>query len=261
MIYLSIVIPAYNEEHRIGKTLSETFKYLDDMSFESEVLVVDDGSTDNTIAKVRELIDRAGQRLRLIQNPSNQGKGYSVRSGVLQAQGEIVLFYDADLAVPTTEIAKVINPIDEGHFDIVFGSRYLNTDLIGKHQSILRIAISRVGNLLMRLMTGLDYKDMQCGFKAFRRSAAQSVFLHQCIDGFGFDPEVLFIATKQGWRLLETPVRCNHVKGSKVNIMTTPIKVLLEISTIRWNDLLGLYGAPAIFCLNSATESSEQSEK
>src|SRR5262249_33274387 len=158
MIYLSIVIPAYNEGRRIGKTLSETFGYLDSLSFESEVLVVDDRSTDATVDKV---------------------------------------------SVPTTEIAKVIQPISEGRFDVVFGSRYIDGGLIGTPQSMLRRAVSRAGNVIMRRVTGLDYRDMQCGFKAFRSSTAKSVFRDQTNDGYGFDPEVLFIAAKRGWRLLE----------------------------------------------------------
>src|SRR6266542_186953 len=137
MIYLSIVIPAYNEGRRIGKTLSETFGCLDRLDFESEVLVVDDGSTDGTVNKVMESMEMAKGRLRLIRNPGNRGKGYSVRNGMLQAQGEIILFYDADMAVPTTEIAKVIQPISEGRFDVVFGSRYLDGGWVGAPQSML----------------------------------------------------------------------------------------------------------------------------
>jgi glycosyltransferase involved in cell wall biosynthesis len=241
MIYLSIVIPAYNEERRIGKTLSETFAYLDSLNFESEVLVVDDGSTDRTVNEVIEWMQIAKGSLRLIRNPGNRGKGYSVRNGMMKARGEIILFYDADMAVPTTEIVKVIRPISEGQFDVVFGSRYIDGGLIGAPQSMLRRAVSRVGNLIMRWVTGLDYRDMQCGFKAFRASVAKSIFRNQVIDGYGFDPEVLFIATKRGWRLLETPVICNHVEGSKVNILTTPVEVLREVLTIRRNDRLGLY--------------------
>src|SRR5215510_6320631 len=195
-------------------------------------------------------------RLRLIRNPGNRGKGYSVRNGMLQAQGEIFLFYDADMAVPTTEIAKVIRPIIEGRFDVVFGSRYLDGGLVGAPQSVLRRAISRIGNFIMRRVTGLDYRDMQCGFKAFRASAAKSIFRDQVIDGYGFDPEVLFIATKRGWRLLETPVICNHVAGSKVNILTAPVKVLLEVLKIRRNDLLGLYEGAGEICIDPAAEAS-----
>jgi len=257
MVYLSIVIPAYNEAQRIGKTLLETFSYLDSLNFKSEVLVVDDGSTDGTAGRVKELTKLANGRLRLIQTPGNRGKGYSIRNGMLQAQGEIILFYDADMSVPTTEIEKVIRPIIEGQFDVVFGSRYLTNDLAGEPQSKLRRAISRVGNFVMRQVTGLHYRDMQCGFKAFRNSVAKSVFRDQLIDGFGFDCEVLYLAAKRGWRLLEKPVICNHVAGSKINIMTTPVKVLLEVLTIRWNAILGLYERPGDIRIDPNVETSQ----
>lgn len=260
MIYLSIVIPAYNEGLRIGKTLAATFSYLDNLNFESEVLIVDDGSIDETVDKVMAAMELARGRLRLIRNPGNRGKGYSVRNGMLQARGEIILFYDADMSVPTTEIAKVIRPISEGRYDVVFGSRYIDSDLRGEPQSILRRAISRIGNAIMRWATGLDYRDMQCGFKAFRGSAAKSVFRDQTNNGYGFDPEVLFIATKRGWRLLETPVICNHVAGSKVNILTTPVAVLLEVLRIRRNDLLGVYDGAGEIRIDSAVEASRSRE-
>jgi len=241
MPHLSIVIPAYNEENRIGRTLLGTFEYLDAQSYDSEVLVVNDGSSDRTAEKVREFAARTNVRLRLVENPGNRGKGYAVRNGMLQADGEIILFYDADLATPTTEIVKVIGPIEEDRYDIVFGSRALNYELIGVHQSFLRELRGRGGNLLLRMLLGLDFKDTQCGFKAFRRQAAHEIFAVQRIDGFGFDPEVLYIGQKQGWRLLETPVRWNHVEGSKVTLFATTVKVLLEVLTIRLNGLKGRY--------------------
>jgi glycosyltransferase involved in cell wall biosynthesis len=243
MPFLSIVIPAYNEENRIGRTLAGTFEYLDAQSYDSEVLVVNDGSRDRTAEKVLAFAERSSGRLRLIENPGNRGKGYAIRNGMLQATGDIVLFYDADLATPTSEIVKVISPIAENRYDVVFGSRALDRSLIGTHQSALRETIGKAGNLIQFALTGLNFKDTQCGFKAFRREAAQTVFPLQQIDGFGFDPEILFIAKKQGWRLLETPVRWNHVEGSKVNPIGSPIKVLMEVSTIRWNDLMGKYGS------------------
>lgn len=255
MPFLSIVIPAYNEEKRIGRTLEGTFEYLSTQSYDYEVLVVNDGSRDGTAEKVQEFARQASGRLRLIENPGNRGKGYAVRNGMLQASGEIALFYDADLATPTSEIAKVVEPISENRYDVVFGSRALDRTLIGTHQSIMREAIGRGGNLIQYALTGLNFKDTQCGFKAFRRQAAQSVFPLQQIDGFGFDPEILFIAKKQGWRLLETPVRWNHVEGSKVNPIGSPIKVLMEVSTIRWNDLMGKYDLkPETSKLNSEIE-------
>ena len=241
MPHLSIVIPAYNEEKRIGRTLEGTFEYLDAQSYDCEVLVVNDGSADRTTEKVLEFAKRTNGRLRLIENPGNRGKGYAVRNGMLQATGDIILFYDADLATPTSEIIKVTEPITEDRYDIVFGSRALNYDLIGVHQSFLRELRGRGGNLFLRSLLGLDFKDTQCGFKAFRRQAAHDIFAVQRIDGFGFDPEALYIGQKQDWRLLETPVRWNHVEGSTVTLFATTVKVLLEVLTIRWNDLTGKY--------------------
>ncbi len=246
MPYLSIVIPAYNEERRIGRTLDATFNYLDGQAYDWEVIVVNDGSSDQTAEKVQGFKSRAGDRLRLIENPGNRGKGYSVRNGVLQARGEIILFYDADLATPTSEIVKVITPIAGDRYDVVFGSRALDKSLIGTHQSFLRELRGQMGNIVLRAMLGLSFKDTQCGFKAFRRAAANSVFPLQRIDGFGFDPEILFIAQKQGWRLLETPVKWNHVEGAKVTLVGTTLTVLMEVSTIRWNDLTGKYDSNPI---------------
>lgn len=241
MPYLSIVIPAYNEERRLSRTLEGTFDYLDSQQFESEVIVVNDGSKDLTTQKVLEFAKPDADRLRLIENPGNRGKGYSVRNGVLAARGEVIIFYDADLATPTSEIIKITSPIAEGKYDVVFGSRAIDRSLIGAHQSFLRENIGRAGNWVQYLLTGLPFRDTQCGFKAFSRQAAQSIFPLQRIDGYGFDPEILFIAKKQGWRLLEIPVRWNHVEGSKLNPIGSPIKVLFEVMTIRWNDLTGKY--------------------
>lgn len=241
MNHLSIIIPAYNEQDRIGKTIEETFRYLNSRPYQSEVVVVNDGSRDKTREVVAGYRAEYGERLRILDNPGNRGKGYSVRSGMLAGQGEILLFYDADLATPLSEVEKVLTPIEENRYDVVFGSRALDRSLIGTHQSWFREMIGRVGNLVQFVFTGLRFKDTQCGFKAFRREAAQSVFPLQQIDGFGFDPEILFIARKQGWRLLETPVRWNHVPGSKVHVIGTPLKALMEVMTIRWNDLRGKY--------------------
>jgi len=248
MPFLSIIIPAYDEEQRIGRTLEATFDYLNTQDYPSEVIVVDDGSRDQTVQTVLEFEDRAAGRLRLLRNPGNRGKGYAVRNGMLQANGEIALYCDADLSTPPSEIAKVIEPIAENRHDIVLGSRALGYEMIGKHQSFLRESMGRTFNLIMRLLLGVNFKDTQCGFKAFRRQAAQSVFELQRISGFGFDPEVLFIAQKQGWRLLEMPVRWDHVEGSKVHLLSTPIEMLFDLVEIRWNGLTGKYdyeAAPA----------------
>jgi glycosyltransferase involved in cell wall biosynthesis len=244
MPLLSIVIPAFDEGQRIAKTLDATLDYLDLQTYSSEILVVDDGSRDNTIEVVSSFHSRAGSRLRVIRNPGNRGKGYSVRHGMQSAKGDIGLFFDADLATPPGEIPKVIDPIREGRFDVVFGSRALDKSLIGTHQSFFREAIGRTGNLLQRALTGLAFKDTQCGFKAFSRAAIDRVFPLQQIEGFGFDPEVLYIAKKHGFRLLEVPVRWNHVEGSKIHVIGTPLKVLLEVASIRFNNLAGKYNQP-----------------
>jgi dolichyl-phosphate beta-glucosyltransferase len=241
MPYLSIVIPAYNEQERIGRTLAGTLAYLEAQSYTSEIIVVDDGSRDRTTDVVLSFAEGLGDRLRLVKNPGNRGKGYAVRNGMLNANGDIALFCDADLSTPPEEIERVIKPIEDNIADVVFGSRALDRTLIGEHQSQLRELIGKTGNLVLQILTGLRFKDTQCGFKAFRRATAQAVFPLQRIDGFGFDPEVLYIAQKQGWRLIELPVRWNHVEGSKVHVIGTPLKVLTEISTIRWNDLTGKY--------------------
>lgn len=241
MVHLSIIIPAYNEAGRITGTIEETMAWLDRQPFSSEVIVVNDGSRDATREVVGKYREAYGERLRLIDNPGNRGKGYSVRSGMLAGSGEILLFFDADLATPLTEVSKVLRPIEEGNYDVVFGSRALDRSLIGTRQSALRELIGRTGNLVQFIFSGLRFRDTQCGFKAFRREAARRVFPLQRIERFGFDPEILFIARLQGWRLLETPVRWNHVPGSKVSVIGTPIRTLLEVMTIRWNQLRGMY--------------------
>ena len=161
MPHLSIVIPAYNEENRIGRTLIETFDYIDRQNYSSEVIVVNDGSTDHTVDAVHNFVGRAGGRLRLVENPGNRGKGYSVRNGMLKASGEIALFYDADLSTPTSEIVKVVEPIAEDRYDVVLGSRALDRNVIGTRQSRFRETLGRGANLVQFALTGLRFKDTQ----------------------------------------------------------------------------------------------------
>lgn len=240
---LSIVIPAYNEEQRLGKTLSETFDYLAAQDYSSEIIVVDDGSRDRTVEIANNFQSQANEKTKLyvLKNPGNRGKGYAVRNGMLHATGEIHLFFDADLSTPLDQIPKVIQPILKNEYDVVFGSRALDEAVIQVEQSFLRQLRGRGGNLLIQILTGMKIKDTQCGFKAFRRQASQIVFPLQQIEGFGFDPEILFIANKQGWRWKEIPVVWRHVEGSKVTMFSATIIVLTEVFKIRWNDLLGKY--------------------
>ncbi|HEX8186421.1 MAG TPA: dolichyl-phosphate beta-glucosyltransferase, partial [Blastocatellia bacterium] len=216
---LSIVIPAYNEEKRIGRSLDEILRFLSSSPYGAEVIVVDDGSRDQTAKVVSTRIPSyraAGQDLRVLTNNPNRGKGYSVRRGISEASGDVVLFTDADLSSPISEAPKLVDPIIEGRADVAFGSRALNRELIGVHQPFMRDFGGRVFNLFMKTITGLKFKDTQCGFKAFCREAAIPVFDLQSIERFGFDPEVLYIAQKRGLRLLEVPVVWNHCEGGEL---------------------------------------------
>ncbi|HSE96747.1 MAG TPA: dolichyl-phosphate beta-glucosyltransferase [Blastocatellia bacterium] len=242
--FLSIVIPAYNEEQRIGPSLNEILQFLKQQTYSVEVIVVDDGSRDRTGKIVSDHVkqfEESSLQLRLLTNTPNRGKGYSVRRGVANALGEIILFTDADLSSPITEAPSLITPIAEGRADVTFGSRAIDRTLIAVRQSLLRDFGGRVFNLFMRAITGLPFKDTQCGFKAFRREAALPVFERQSIERFGFDPEVLYIARKRGLRLLEVPVRWAHSEDSKVSYLRDSVQMFLDLARIRMNDLKGKY--------------------
>jgi len=239
-IGLSVVIPAYNEEANIAQCIATVYQVLASTDWDWEIIVVNDGSSDQTVSVVENLLSR-WSILRLVNNRGNYGKGYSVRHGALQAAGKIILFSDADLSAPVTEIPKLIGPILNNDCDIAFGSRGIDRSLIGVHQSQWREVSGMVFNLLVRLTIGLPFKDTQCGFKAFRREAALPIFQRQTIIGFGFDPEVLYIGRKQGFRMEEIPVRWNHVDGTTVRFLKDSLKMFLDLLLIRWNDLRGKY--------------------
>ncbi len=240
--HLSIVIPAYNEESRLSLTLERIRAYAASKSFSTEVLVVDDGSRDGTAAAA----SRAGQQwraLRLLRNPGNRGKGFSVRHGMLHAAGQIILFSDADLSAPIEEADKLLEAIEAGH-DVAIGSRGLRPELIEVHQSSLRESAGKTFNLLVRAITRLPFRDTQCGFKAFRREAARAIFRRQQIDGFGFDVEVLYLARKLGYRTVEVPVRWSHSEGTKVSMFGDSRRMFTDLLRIRWMDLKGKYDTP-----------------
>ena len=237
---LSIIIPAYNEAKRISRTLETLQEYLGSKGWAAEVIVVNDGSFDDTVAIVNAYISR-WNALRLVDNGGNRGKGFSVRNGAQGAEGDIVLFTDADLSAPIAEAPKLIDPIANGECDVTFGSRAVDRSLIGVHQSPFRETSGRIFNLFVQGLIGLPFKDTQCGFKAFRRSAAGPVFERQTIMGFGFDPEILYIAKKRGLRLREIPVRWDHVEGTTVRFLRDSCRMFLDLLRIRWNDLCGKY--------------------
>jgi glycosyltransferase involved in cell wall biosynthesis len=232
---LSVVIPAFNEASRIGDTLRLTLDYLRDVAPQSELIVVNDGSTDGTSVITRGVFSRAKITTLLLENFPNRGKGAAVRSGMLAAQKPIGLFFDADLSTPLEETPKLIEPIADGKVDIAFGSRALNRRLIGQHQPWRREQAGRIFNLLVRFATGLPFWDTQCGFKAFRLDVCRPIFEAARIDGFAFDVELLYLARRAGLRMREIPVRWNHSAGSKVRFFQDSLRMLREIIALRMN--------------------------
>jgi len=238
---ISIIIPAYNEEKRLPSTLERIESYLDRTSWTfSEIIVVDDGSSDGTAAVAGRLAE-ARPNVRILRNPGNRGKGYSVRHGMLEAKGAWALFSDADLSAPIEELDKLWAAIEKSGAQVAIGSRALDRKLIGVHQSSFREYGGRVFNLVLRLITGLPFWDTQCGFKLFEGSAARRIFRRQRAEGFGFDAEVLFIARHLGAKIVEVPVRWNHVEGTKMRLFQDTLRMVLDLVAIRWNQILGRY--------------------
>jgi dolichyl-phosphate beta-glucosyltransferase len=236
----SIVIPAYNEGGRLAATLEQVLGYVRRQAWDAEIIVVNDGSRDNTADIVRSLAERNAQ-LRLVENPGNRGKGYSVRHGMLEAKGEIIVFSDADLSSPIEEMPKLLQAIEAGA-DIAIGSRWLQAELQTNRQSLHRQFFGRVFNALNRAILGLRFKDTQCGFKAFTRRAAHAILPLQMIERWGFDPEILFLACKFGFRVKEVPVRWGHVGGTRINPLIDGARMFEEMLRIRWYDISGKYG-------------------
>lgn len=253
---LSIIIPAYNESARIGKTLREVLAYLEEQPGGGEIIVVDDGSKDDT-SQVAEGVfaERAARGVegRVIRVEPNRGKGNAVRTGLLAARNTVAAFFDADLSMPVTETPKLVEPIRSGQYDVVFGSRALDRRLIGTHQPWTREQSGRVFNFVMRRLTGLPFKDTQCGFKAFRMDVCRPVVEGALIDRFGFDVELLFIAHRAGLRMLEYPVRWDDVAGGSVSFKTG-LQGFAELREAQRNAARGLYDA-AIARAREAAES------
>ena len=239
----SFVIPAYNESSRIRPTLDALLRYTQEQSWDVEILVVNDGSTDDTAQVVREYGKQHPQIL-LVENPGNRGKGYSVRNGMLHARGDVCLFTDADLSSPMTEAPKLFAAIAQGA-DIAIGSRWLRTELQTERQPLYRQAFGRIFNLALRIILGLRFADTQCGFKAFRRDAAQQIFPLQKIERWGFDPESLFLARRAGLKTEEVPVVWAHSEGTRLNPLRDGLRMFVEVLRIRWYSIAGEYsGCP-----------------
>jgi dolichyl-phosphate beta-glucosyltransferase len=237
---VSIVIPAYNEERRLPASLDAVLKYLQARQFSfSEVLVVDDGSSDGTAECVRQYA--AGHPgVRLLSNPGNRGKGYSVKHGMLEAKGEWVLFTDADLSAPIEELDVLLREAERQGALVAIGSRAVDRSMVGVHQPAMREYAGRIFNQVMRLITGLSFQDTQCGFKLYHSTAVRQIFPRQQLDGFGADVEDLFIAKLLSIKSIELPVRWNNVEGTKVSLLHG-LDSFLDPIRIRLLQLRGKY--------------------
>jgi len=241
----SIVIPAYNESARLGATLEKVLDYVHAQGWNAEVIVVNDGSRDTTADIVRTFSAK-DPALRLVENPGNRGKGYSVRNGMLNTRGRIVLFSDADLSSPIEEAPKLFRALEDGA-DIAIGSRWLRAETQTQRQPLHRQVFGRIFNLILRLTLGLQFADTQCGFKAFKQPAVQAIFPLQKIERWGFDPEILFLARKFKFKVKEIPVAWGHSGGTRINPLVDGSRMIMEMLRIRWYDLTGKYeGDPPI---------------
>jgi len=239
---LSVIVPAFNEASRIVSSIAGILEYLEENYPDSELIVVDDGSSDDTL-RVAERLLKSSTRISTSVIPvrPNRGKGHAVRLGLLAATAPIGLFTDADLSTPMTETSKLINPIERMESDLTFGSRALDRSLIGVHQPWRREQGGRVFNLLVRWATGLPFWDTQCGFKAFRLDVCRPLIEAATIERFGFDVELLYVAYQAGLRLSEVPVRWDHNDGSKVSVVRDSLRMFNEVRTIRTQSRRGVY--------------------
>lgn len=231
---LSIIIPAYNEEDRIIPTLDASLAFLNQQHFHSEIIVVSDGSTDHTRSVVEGFDAGSKVDLRVIEYHPNRGKGYAVRTGMRAGNGERILFMDADYAVPIEEITKAMNLLESG-FDVAMGSRAVSGAVVADHQNFFRELSAKFYNLIQMAYLGIFYKDTQCGFKMFTKTAAQRLFGLQKLNSVIFDPEILWMAKNAGFRVAEFPVNWRHVGNSRIQYdsLEKSLFVLQELFRIR----------------------------
>jgi dolichyl-phosphate beta-glucosyltransferase len=238
-IYLSLLIPVYNEENRIGKSLKEILNFLQTQSYTFEVIIVDDGSQDRTIEVVRHSHDSSCP-IRIERQPNNLGKGEAIKRGMLTASGRYLFFSDADLSVPIGTISKFLSQLEAGS-DLVIGTRKEPGALIEVHQPIYREFMGKVFTRLSNLILGLQVSDFTCGFKGFRREAAMDLFSRQRLKNWSFDSEILYLAKLRGYRMDEIPVRWRDDKATKVRLGRDVVSSFLGLLQIRLNHWLGTY--------------------
>ncbi len=239
---ISIVIPAYQESERIGDSLRQILLFLEKEKLDAEVVVVDDGSKDNTtsVAKLA-CAEFPNIPTQCIRYEENRGKGFAVKTGLLATSGEIAVFSDADLSTPIEELYKLVLPIQNEGFDVTFGSRALDRNLIGNRQPWRREQGGKVFNLIVRLATKLPFWDTQCGFKAFRMSKFLPLLEVMKIDRFGFDVEFLYVANLAKLKLKEIPVVWNHCDGTTISVFRDSFRMFNEVNQIRQNERKGIY--------------------
>jgi dolichyl-phosphate beta-glucosyltransferase len=239
-MFLSVIIPAYNEEKRLPTTLEEIDKYLSKQTYDYEIIVISDGSKDNTVNIVRSYSLKI-KNLKLIDNKENHGKGYVVRQAMLQAKGDYRLFTDADNSTSIDQVEKMW-PFFERDYDIVIGSRDVKGAVLAVPQSFQRRILGDTFNLVVKIVAGFwGISDTQCGFKGFTARAAESIFPKCKIDRWAFDVEILVIAKKMGYKIKEMPVTWINDPNSKVKLKGM-IKMLFEVLQIRLNSIKGKYG-------------------
>jgi len=238
---VSIVIPAYNENERLGEPLQKILRYVSDTKLNAELIVVDDGSSDAT-ARIAEETFATTPAIpaQVIKYDKNRGKGFAVKTGLRAANADVALFTDADLSTPIEELTKLTGPIIAAEVDVAFGSRALDRSLIGTHQPWRREQGGRVMNLIIKTMSRLRFVDTQCGFKAFNMQKFGPLLDLMTIDRFGFDVEFLFVAQHNGLRLKEIPVRWNDVAGTTVSLLRG-VAAFLDPLKVRLNGIRGLY--------------------
>lgn len=239
--FLSIVIPAYNEQARLGPSLSAVLAWAKKSSRQVELIVVDDGSSDDTAGVARNRTDGSGVDATVLVNERNRGKGFSLRRGVLSARGDLVLLTDADLSTPIEEADRLIEHMTGMGRGIVIGSRALRTSKVEVHQNPMRELMGRIFNRLVRLLTGLPFRDTQCGFKLMTRRDVAPIFQKARIDGFSYDVEILYVAVRRGVPVKEVAVSWRNAPGSKVGILTDPLKMLADVARVRRWYRQGLY--------------------
>ena len=239
---ISIVIPAFDEEARVGDSIRKILSYLRDNSLTAELIIVDDGSRDRTAEAAEAAFGEVSEiPSRVIRYEENRGKGFAVRTGLQAAKAQIALFSDADLSTPIEELPKLVDPLRDREYDLTFGSRALDRSLIGTHQPWRREQGGKVMNLVIKTLSGLNFSDTQCGFKAFNLEKFRPLLDVMTVDRFGFDVEFLFVANYHGLRLKEIPVRWNNVEGSKVSVVRDTRRMFSELAEIRRNARTGVY--------------------